>query len=550
LREQAVSAPAASAAATLGLAHCLIRDARANRASAILTRLLPSLQGSERLHALLLDAQAQTVLARYDTAIARAREVGVAAAAMDAKALRARALTVEAEAGLLAGKQAEAARANDEAAALLRTLGDPGGAAIAEQKGTMLTLVVQDPARAEALLREHLTLAGELGEPVLAAQSRRLISAAQKAQGRLAESRTMLEQALAGYVALGDRQWQAKIDVNLAMRDQLEGDFSGAEARVRDALDAFPAQGYERAFVQAEKAYILRSQGRFEDALRAIEVAFETAATMRSESRILQVRCERSAILWSHRRGTGRPAVLCPVRPDRGRAGTRGALGHLRPDPACRDRCGLRQGGGRARSVGNGGRRHRRDRQSGHARRDADRSHPGRDRAGGRDAATAGAASAGVGGDGRAGPAHQDGRCPAPTDARRCRLGRCAGRDRGSDPSLGLEHAVVVAGAAGRARPGALARRRRRNAARRGDAPRGRADDRPARCLRPRRIRAAVMTQPARRVIGGSRAGRGGGPRVRRADRRLRDASPRIGAQRVVRPQPEIPQWFAPQRAR
>jgi tetratricopeptide (TPR) repeat protein len=299
LREQAVSAPAASAAATLGLAHCLIRDARANRASAILTRLLPSLQGSERWHALLLDAQAQTVLARYDTAIARAREVGVAAAAMDAKALRARALTVEAEAGLLAGKQAEAARANDEAAALLRTLGDPGGAAIAEQKGTMLTLVVQDPARAEALLREHLTLAGELGEPVLAAQSRRLISAAQKAQGRLAESRTMLEQALAGYVALGDRQWQAKIDVNLAMRDQLEGDFSGAEARVRDALDAFPAQGYERAFVQAEKAYILRSQGRFEDALRAIEVAFETAATMRSESRILQVRCERSAILSS-----------------------------------------------------------------------------------------------------------------------------------------------------------------------------------------------------------------------------------------------------------
>lgn len=299
LREQAASAPAASAAATLGLAHCLIRDARANRATALLGQLLPRLQGSERWRALLLDAQAQIVLARYDTAIARAREVATAAAAMDAKALRARALTVEADAGLLAGKQAEAARTNDEAAALLRAMGDAGGAAITEQRGTMLALVVHDPARAEVLLRRHLDLAGELGEPVLAAQSRRLIAAAQKAQGRLAESRTMLEQALADYVALGDRHWQAKLGVNLALRDQLEGDFAGAEARLRDAIDAFPAQGYERAFANAEMAYSLRFQGRYEDALRAIELALETAVATQSESRILQVRCERAAILYS-----------------------------------------------------------------------------------------------------------------------------------------------------------------------------------------------------------------------------------------------------------
>ena len=299
VREQAVSAPAASVEATLGLAHCLIRDDRANRAITLLTRILPRLQGSERWRAMLLDAQAQIVLARYDAAIARAREVGAAAAAMDAKALRARALTVEAEAALLAGKQAESARANDEAAALLRTLGDAGGAAIAEQNGTLLMLVVQEPARAEAALREHLALAGELGEPVLAAQSRRLIAAAQKAQGRIAESRIILEQALADYVALGDRLWQAKIDVNLAMRDQLEGDFAAAEARVRDAMDAVPAQGYNRVLVQAEMAYVLRQQGRYEDALQAIELALEAAAATQAESRILEVRCERSAILSS-----------------------------------------------------------------------------------------------------------------------------------------------------------------------------------------------------------------------------------------------------------
>lgn len=296
LRERATAAPSAPVDATLRLARCLIHDGRAHRARELLGKALPALHGEDRLAAMLLEADALLAIARYGPGADRAAEVVADATTLRAPALRARALVLEGEGRLLAGDLESARRAIGEAAQALRALGDAGAAIAAEQKVVVRDLIPRDPPAAERLLREHLAEAEVLGDPVLAAHSLRLLSAALKGQGRLGESRETLERAHAAFVELGDRGWQARLDINLAIRDELLGAFDRAEARLRDALANFPEHGIERWFAQNELSYVLRHRGRYAEAVAAADAALEAAGDAQGASRRLQVQCERA---WS-----------------------------------------------------------------------------------------------------------------------------------------------------------------------------------------------------------------------------------------------------------
>jgi DNA-binding winged helix-turn-helix (wHTH) protein/tetratricopeptide (TPR) repeat protein len=294
VRAELVAANTSDVSDEMMLAECLLRDGKAHQADVMLQDLAARSQGVARWNGQLLLAEAKLAQNDYLGAIKSAQEVERAAAELQLGSLRAQSLVLHGHAAILSGDTLASGDLILEASKIFDRLGDHARAAAAEQLVLVVPLLRLDPPKAESMLLAHLELARHLGNPSLEAHSLRMLSAALKAQGRLAESRALLEQALAAFIQLGDRSWQGKVSLNLGLRDQLEGKFDQAEARTQDGLLFFAEGSHTRWLALNELAFIRTKQGRFAEALGSADEALRSMGQDVTTEKAVQTQCERA----------------------------------------------------------------------------------------------------------------------------------------------------------------------------------------------------------------------------------------------------------------
>jgi tetratricopeptide (TPR) repeat protein len=128
-------------------------------------------------------------------------------------------------------------------------------------------------AEAEGIARDALAAADRmgLGFVVMAAQNNLGFTLMQR--GALHEARTMLSAATKRCIAHGDRRFEGGTRTYLANTLRLAGDLAGAEAEVREAIDALHLSPPLLAYAIATLADILLAQGRTPGALEQARAA-------------------------------------------------------------------------------------------------------------------------------------------------------------------------------------------------------------------------------------------------------------------------------------
>ena len=170
---------------------------------------------------------------------------------------RARLLVVVGTFSMWSGDHVEAETALDEGRTLAESLGDDDAVAAATLATSMIVGPAEGEARAEDLAREAWGRFQQLGDRWGEAAALNVLGWLYVAQERFEGARDTFEQTLAAAMAVGDEQFSAMAEVNLA-----EYHLDGGDRRAAADLLASCAQRHRALRLMYSAAYLLESAGR------------------------------------------------------------------------------------------------------------------------------------------------------------------------------------------------------------------------------------------------------------------------------------------------
>ncbi len=207
----------------------------------------------------------------------------------DTQRLRARLLTVQADAAHILSDYTEAAAGAEQALAIWQELGDPGGMTECLDLLGITAMLNDDFDRAQALLAQALPLARALGDLTLTAHVLndlgRVAMALQDWPGaseRLLESLTLRR-------TLADTRYVCSCLGNLGLVSRYQGDYAAARALLQEAVSLQSRHGFVwLSSLDLNLATVERLDGRFAESLHLLAAACSNA----------RARGERRVVAW------------------------------------------------------------------------------------------------------------------------------------------------------------------------------------------------------------------------------------------------------------
>lgn len=261
----------------LQLATALINAGRSREALGVLASVRRVPLGREDPRIDLEEARAAVRLADMAT-------LERAAAAAEAKARRsgerlalARALVMQGNGRMEAGKPQEAAARFREAEALARAIGHPwtAGMALSNLGGALLAL--GDLDEAELRHQQALDIARQLGSSVGIAAQLYTLALLHQERGELSEALRLLEEARVAYVEVGDRLMQGRSLAGMAPIFLRQGNVEAARRSAEEAVAAAREVGNRADEARALDvlAAVLSWQGEIAGAQRQLDAALQ-----------------------------------------------------------------------------------------------------------------------------------------------------------------------------------------------------------------------------------------------------------------------------------
>ncbi len=295
----------------LGRAADAARAAYANAAALrYLERLIPLLDGTERVERMLTSAELLHITGDVAQAESIATQARAMAYAIDDQRLVARSDHSLAESARRGGRFDEAGSILLQALERFRAIDDEAGAADVLQILGTVAAQRGDVEQARGRYLEALGMRERLDDEAGMAGLTNNLGIVAQQQGDPAAARAYAERALALYTKLGDRRRIGTCNVNLAWMDSLAGDHDAARERceiaTRFALDVGDRLNY--AIAQNNLGDALRDLGRLEPAAAAYLTAADAYHDMNDRGPLMAL-LEDVAVL-SARRSDHRLAFL------------------------------------------------------------------------------------------------------------------------------------------------------------------------------------------------------------------------------------------------
>ena len=210
----------------LALARCLVEIDQPRQALQLLEDDVDG-SGSALLwvETLLARSRAHQSLNDYPLAADLAKQASEQAAELGLVRQQMEALQELAVSLYFSGATDPSAKILRDATERFRNAGNDVGAMELEHRWVGLGLLPNDSQQAVTILDQHLVWARQVGNRGFEARTLNMLASARARLGDVQRSRELLGEALDLFIELGDTSWQFKVRSNLALRDQLDGDF-------------------------------------------------------------------------------------------------------------------------------------------------------------------------------------------------------------------------------------------------------------------------------------------------------------------------------------
>ncbi len=287
----------------LGRAADAARAAYANAAALrYLDRLIPLLDGTERVERMLTSAELLHITGDVARAESIATQARAMAGAIDDQRLVARSDHSLAESARRGGRFDDAGSILMQALERFRAIDDePGAADVLQILGTVAAQR-GDVEQARARYLEALGIRERLDDEAGMAGLTNNLGIVAQQQGDPTAARAYAERALALYTKLGDRRRTGTCNVNLAWMDSMAGDHDGARERceiaTKFALEVGDRLNY--AIAQNNLGDALRDLGRLESAATAYLTAADAYHDMNDRGPLMSL-LEDVAVLSTRR---------------------------------------------------------------------------------------------------------------------------------------------------------------------------------------------------------------------------------------------------------